>query len=45
MKLCEREKVGGLWVEKKIEEGVIGKMAFFFLSHRQNRGGRRTGAA
>jgi hypothetical protein len=31
MKLCEREKVGGLWVEKKIEEGVMGKMAFFLL--------------
>jgi hypothetical protein len=45
MKLCEREKVGGLWVEKKIEEGVMVKMAFFFLSHGHNRGGGRTGAA
>jgi hypothetical protein len=31
MKLCEREKVVGLWVEKQIEEGVIRKMAFFLL--------------
>jgi hypothetical protein len=31
MKLCEREEVGGLWVEKKIEEGFMGKMAFFLL--------------
>jgi hypothetical protein len=43
MKLCKREKVGGLWVEKKIEEGVMGKMAFFFLSTQRNRGGGRTG--
>jgi hypothetical protein len=27
----EREKVGGPWVEKKIEEEVMGKMAFFLL--------------
>jgi hypothetical protein len=31
-KLCEREKVGGLWVEKKIEEGVLGQVPFFFPS-------------
>jgi hypothetical protein len=27
----EREEVGGPWVEKKIEEGFMGKMAFFLL--------------
>jgi hypothetical protein len=27
--------VGGLWVEKKIEEGVMGKMTFFLLRTEQ----------
>jgi hypothetical protein len=36
--------VGGLWVEKKIEEGVMGKVPFFFLSiQNRNRGGAHRG--
>jgi hypothetical protein len=34
--------VGGLWVEKKIEEGVMGKMAFF-LSEPNREGSRQGG--
>jgi hypothetical protein len=45
MKLCERKKVRGLWVEKKIEEGVMGKNMGGGAQGRPDRGGRRTSRA